>query len=153
MIFPGIGWLFFIITLYKIAQICNQREEFGDGFYYAWSRYYPESATIYNEAELERENEASYSAADGDSKNRYWVSKLHPNSELLFKRDECTYNNKFIPEILTNEDEMEIEKKPFLCNSGCNRCDIKTYGSIFESWNTPRGLFTTSTMAKEMRLS
>jgi hypothetical protein len=154
MFFPGIGWLGFMITLYKIANFCcNQKEAFGDGFYYAWSRYYPESATIYNEAELERINDASYSAAEGDIKDIDWLSKLYPNSELLFKRDNCTYNNQIIPEILTPEDELEIEQKPFISEDGCDRIDIKTYGSIFESLNTPRGLLTSSLLAKEMRIA
>jgi hypothetical protein len=154
MIFPGIGWLFFMITLYKIADFCcKQKEAFEQDLYYGWGRYYPESATIYNEAELERINDASYSAAEGDVEDIDWLSKLYPNNELLFKRDNCTYNNQIIPAIMTPEDEMEIEQKPFISNNGCNRIDIKTYGSIFEDLNTPRGLLTSSLLAKEMRIA
>ena len=37
MIFPGIGWLTFMITLYKIADMCcKQKEMFEPEVYYGW---------------------------------------------------------------------------------------------------------------------
>jgi hypothetical protein len=136
MIFPGIGWLAFMITLYKIADMCcKQKEMFEQELYYGWGRYYPESATIYNEAELERENDgtsAAYSSAERDVEDKYWLSKLYPIRKLF-------------------KNELEIEPQPFIYNE-C-RGDIETYGSIFESLNTPRPLFTTSTLAKEMKVA
>lgn len=63
--FPGIGWLAFIVTLWRVAGYCCSKENFGDGFNYGWARYYPDTTTYYNEPLLDK-TACSYNGAKGD---------------------------------------------------------------------------------------
>ena len=163
--FPGIGWLAFIVTLWRVADLCcNKRENFGDGLHYGWGRYYPDSATFFNQAQIEREQDgtrAAYSSAVGDTEDSYWLAQLADyenknvhrsiysmrNKNLVFEKDGCGYGNYIIPKI---KDMTVAGCGEYLCNSGCNKCSIQKYGNIFELLNTPRPLYTTSLLAKEM---
>ena len=128
-IFPGIGWISFIITLYKIADLCcYQKEMFETDVYYGSGKYNHAYSTIYNEAILERINDGTRSGTSSskcDIEDNEWLSKLCPNDN----------------------------KKPFLCDDGCNKCNVIKYGKNFEILNKPRGIYSTSLLAKEMRLS
>ena len=115
-IFPGIGWLAFIVTLWRVADICCTKENFGDGLKYGWGRYYPDKVTFFNQAHLEREQDgtrAAYSSAVGDNEDSYWLSQLsdyeNKNShrpihsirrkKFVFEKDGCGYGKWIIPEI------------------------------------------------------
>jgi hypothetical protein len=105
ILFPGIGWLAFFITIYK-----KKIEYLTDYTYCTDYKYFTKNATIYNEALLERiDNTTSgYSSAQGDVQDKYYF------------------------QIPTN---------------------LKKNKEIFEILNTPRGLYTTSLLAKEMQIS
>lgn len=164
-VFPGIGWLAFVITLWRVAEMCcTKNERFGDGLNYGWGRYYPDSATYFNEAEIERDPDgtrAAYSSAVGDTEDRYWLSKLAKyenriadklyderwNAKLVYEKDGCGNGEWIIPKQRVN---INTGCEDYLCNGGCNKCSIKEYGNIFEMMNTPRPLYTTSLLSKEM---
>jgi hypothetical protein len=130
LIIPGIGWLAFVLTLWRVAEMCcTKNERFGDSLNYGWLEYYQDSAKYFNEAEIERDPDgtrAAYSSAVGDTEDLYWLSKLSKNNKL--------YNDH-------------------MCDGRCDRCYIKNYGNIFEMMNTPRPLYTTSLLSKEMKSS
>jgi hypothetical protein len=164
-VFPGIGWLAFVITLWRVAEMCcTKNEEFGDGLNYSFNRYYQDNSTYFNEAEIERNldgTRAAYSSAVGDTEDIYWLSKLAKyknqianksynkkwNEKLVYVKDGCGCNNYIIPQIKENS---ITECGDYLCDSGCNKCSIKEYGNIFEMMNTPRPLYTTSLLSKEI---
>jgi len=162
--FPGLGWLTFIVTLWRIANFCCNRENFGDGLNYGWGRYYPDSATFFNQPQIEREQDgtrAAYSSAVGDNKDSYWISKLAEyenriahkpihsvrRKKFSYEKDGCGYGNWIIPNI---KDTSVLGCKNYLCDGSCTKCSIQQYGHIFEMLNTPRPLYTTSLLAKEM---
>jgi hypothetical protein len=160
-LFPGIGWSAFVITLWRVAEICcTKNERFGDGLNYSFGRYYPDSSIYFNEAEIERDldgTRAAYSSAVGDTEDIYWLSKLAKyenkiadkkwNEKLVYTKDGFWYNNYIIPKI---KDKSVTERGDYLCDIGCNKCSIKEYGDIFEMMNTPRPLYTTSLLSKEI---
>ncbi len=165
ILFPGIGFLAFIITLGKVADMCcNKVEGFGDGLLYSWGRYYPDSATFFNQGHLQRDQDgtrAAYSSALGDVKDNYWLSKLAEyenkiahlpihairRKKFVYEKDGCGYGKWIIPKL---KDVSVVSRQGFLCNEGCNRCSIQQYGNFFEDFNRPRPLYTTSTLAKEI---
>lgn len=166
-IFPGIGWLAFIITLWRVADLCCNKENFGDGLHYGWGRYYPDCATFFNQAHLEREQDgtrAAYSSAVGDNEDSYWLSQLSDyenknahrtihvmcRKKLVFEKNGCGYGKWIIPEI---KDKSIAACGYYLCDGGCDKCKIQKYGNIFEMLNEPRPLYTTSLLAKEMNSS
>ena len=131
-IFPGIGFLAFIVTLWRVAEMCcSKNERFSDFLNYRWLGYCPDSEKYFNEAEIERDPDgtrAAYSSAVGDTEDLYWLSKLSKNN---------------ISSNLYND---------HICDGSCNKC-LKEYGNIFEMMNTPRPLYTTSLLSKELRSS
>lgn len=76
-IFPGIGWLAFTITLWRVADMCCNKENFSNISYNKIGPYYPycpNTETIFNHAYLERQKdgtEAGYSSAVGDTYKPY----------------------------------------------------------------------------------
>jgi len=166
--FPGVGWIAFIITLWRVADFCcGQQEGFGDGLNYGWGRYYPDSATFFNQAHIEREQDgtrSAYSSAVGDVADSYWLAQLADyenriahrpiqamrHKVLVYEKDGCGYGKWIIPKL---KDETVSGCGDYLCNGGCNKCTIQQYGNIFESLNTPRPLYTTSLLAKEMDIA
>lgn len=169
ILFPGIGFLAFIITLWRVVDMCcNKIERFGDGLLYGWGRYYPDSATFFNQGHIQRDQDgtrsaysSAYSSALGDVKDNYWLSKLAEyenkivhlpihairRKNFVYEKDGCGYGNWIIPKL---RDMSVISKKDFLCNGGCNPCSIQQYGNFFEDFNKPRPLYTTSTLANDM---
>lgn len=172
ILFPGIGFLAFVITLWRVADMCCRKvegfgdviEEFGDGLLYGWGRYYPDSATFFNQGHLQRDQDgtrAAYSSAVGDVKDRYWLAKLAEyenkivhlpihamrRKEFVYEKDGCGYGKYIIPKL---KDVSVVSRQDFLCNEGCDRCSIQQYGNFFEAFNRPRPLYTTSTLAKEV---
>ena len=162
--FIGVGWLAFIITLYRVANMCCNKEDFGNGLLYGGGRYYPDSATFFNQGHLERncdETRAGYSSAVGDVKDKYLLKKLAEcenkivhepfqdiyQKKLVYEKDGCGYGNWIIPEI---KDVSPTKCTDYLCNGGCNKCTIQQYGNIFEMLNKPRPLYSTSLLASEM---
>ena len=96
--FPGLGYLAFGVTLYRVSEMCC-KENFGDGLNYGWGslsapglgggslsapgqgggRYYPDDATFFNQGHIRRDQDgtkASYSSAVGDSKDVLNMAKL-----------------------------------------------------------------------------
>ena len=110
IIFPGVGWFTFIITLFIVVRIhCNEN--------FKLNQYYPDRI-IFDEAELERDldgTRAAYSSAVGDTEDIYWIPKIAKYKNLIL-----------------------------------NKNDIKEYGNIFDMINTPRPLYTTSLLSKEI---
>lgn len=164
-VFPGIGWMAFIVTLWRVAEMCcSQKEGFGDGLHYGWGRYYPDSATFFNQAIIEREQDgtrAAYSSAVGDNKDAYWIAQLADyenriahqpvramrRKKMVFEKDGCGNGQWIIPKI---KDKAVTGCMDYLCDGGCRKCSIQKYGNLFETLNTPRPLYTTSLLAKEM---
>lgn len=179
MMMPTLGVFAFIITLYRVAQLCCDekdggavKESFGDGLRYGWGLYYPDHATQFDQGLLEREQDgsrAAYSAALGDVTDRYWMTKLadyenthvyRPAAGLRRKiismpKDSCNYgfNNWLTPQVL---DAVYMKGPPNpggACEFGCDPCSVAFAGSVFHQMHKPRPLYTTSTLAKEMDLS
>jgi len=164
-LFPGIGFLAFIITLGKVADMCCRKGEgFGDGLLYGRGRYYPDRATFFNQGHLQRDHDgtrAAYSSALGDVKDSRWLSKLAEyenkivhlpihaarRKEFVYEKDGCGYGKYIIPKL---KDVSVAGRQDFLCNRGCDRCSIQQYGNFFEAFNRPRPLYTTSTLANEV---
>lgn len=145
----------------------NIKEGFGDGLHYGWGRYYPDSATFFNQGHIQRDQDgtrAAYSSAVGDVKDNYWLSKLAEyenkivhlpihairRKKFVYEKDGCPWGEWIIPKL---KDQSVISKRDYLCNGGCDRCSIQEYGNLFESYNRPRPLYTTSLLAKEMNSS
>lgn len=163
--FPGIGYMAFVVTLYRVAQMCcKPSENFGDGLKYGWGRYYPDHAKFFNQGHIERDQDmtrAAYSSAVGDTEDAYRIAKLAEfenrishtpihamrRKVLVYEKDGCGYGKWIIPE---TRDNSVLGQQYHLCNNGCDKCAIKKYGSIFESLSRPRPLYTTSTLAKEV---
>ena len=81
-IFPGIGWLSFIVTLWRITNPCYNNENFRNELHDGLGRYCPDYKTFFNEAHLEREQDgtrAAYSSAVGDNEDIYWLAN-HPKN-------------------------------------------------------------------------
>lgn len=168
MMFPGLGIWALTITLYRVSQLCcgSTRENFGDGLPFAWGTYKSDDATMYDQGELEREQDgsrAAYSAALGDEEDRFRMTMLadlenttyrHPIHRLrqavaIFPKDGCGWDEWIVPKI--REAKYYPGKRKLHGSCGCEPCDLSVYGSLFESRVKPRPLYTTSLIAKQMK--
>jgi hypothetical protein len=131
-------------------------ENFGDGLLYGWGRYNPDYNTVYNQGCLERRTDsttAGYSSAKNDNKDFEWIRELPGCNKkvVLFPKSSCGSGDWIIPKIVDSCKLYRPDKfKSYLCPDSCDKCEIEKVGSILEDRLKPRGLFTTSLLAKEL---
>lgn len=123
-IFPGLGFFALLILLYRVAEKCCNKENFGDGLLFGWGQYEPDKNTVYDQGYLDRTTCSAFSSSDGDQNDPYF----------LFPMDS---ENWIIPKIVN---QVDIPKK----------CSLKYVGSVFQESIKPRGLYTTSLLAKQL---
>lgn len=168
--FPGVGFFGLLILLYRVAEkCCGTLENFGDGLLYGWGRYHPDYKTVYDQGCLERTQDgtrAAYSSALGDNEDRRWMAKLadFENSNVhndigrvqkkvvLFPKADCDQGNWIIPKIV-DTCKIYTPTKNYVghpCPVGCGPCSLAFAGSVLQDRVRPRGLVTTSLLAKQV---
>ena len=152
-VFPGLGIWALTITLYRVSQLCcgPTKEMFGDGIPFAWGSYEPDNATLFDQGELERNNGASHSSALHDNENGHRSIRRLRNMVAVFPKDGCGWDNWIIPKI--REVKYYHGKKRYDGYCGCESCKLSVYGSLFQTMVSPRPLYTTSLIAKQMKES
>lgn len=166
--FPGVGYFALIVLLYRVAELCCQGTEgFGDGLLYGWGRYNPSYNTVFDQGCLERRQDgtrSAYSSAMGDNTDFEWMAKLadfentnvhQPVDQLrskvvIFPKDGCSFGNWVIPKIVDTCKIYRPNKHAGNCPVGCNKCSLEFAGSVLQDRIRPRGLYTTSLLAKEV---
>lgn len=173
-LFPGIGFFSLLVILYRVAQMCcqkdNLKENFGDGMLYGWGQYYPDYDTQYDQGCLERNRQniqAGYASALGDNKDLDWMNAIqlsdyenkkyyndiNDNPYFLFPKE--NNDNWVIPKIKNgctlNKCQMYVPNRYFAKNPCSMEGNLAYAGSILRDRVTPRGLVSTSLLAKELR--
>lgn len=165
--FPGFGYFALIVILYRVAEMCCQNTEgFGDGLLYGWGRYHPNYDTVFDQGCLERRQDgtrAAYSSALGDNTDFEWMAKLadYENTNVhrpldqvkskmvIFPKDGCSFGNWVIPKIVDTCKVYRPKNYAGGCPVGCSKCSLKFAGSVLQDRIRPRGIYTTSLLAKE----
>ena len=139
-------FIFYVEYNYCTKKI--SKENFKDSLDYIWGKYELDD-NILNKDDEDRVN---YSIARGnnnintikksDLENTtiYLTAKKMFNKNMVFTKDSCGYGNWILPKIVDKDNPLY--KNTYLCNNGCSRCDITTYGTYTDK--TPRPLYTTS---------
>ena len=168
-------FILFMLILISLSSVTN--EEFGDGLLYGWGRYYPDNATFFNQALIQRDQDgtrAAYSSSLGDDKDAYRMMELSDLSnrishlpiwaakrKLMVSCDGCNGddyggnngnndNNGNNGNNCSNKNNITGKMKD-QCVAPC-KFDLQKYGSIFEELNRPKPLYTTSLLANELSL-
>lgn len=166
--FPGIGYFALIVLLYRVAEMCcSTAENFGDGLLYGWGKYRPSYDTVYDQGCLECRQDgtrAAYSSALGDNTDFRWMAKLADfenttvrkpmeqvrSKVVLFPKDGCDFGDWVIPKIVDTCKIHRPNEHSQPCPVGCGKCSLAFAGSVLQDRVRPRGLFTTSLLAREV---
>ena len=146
MLFIKTFGVFLLVLVFFIIYFTN-KEQFIN---YSWGKYYLDDNILHKDDE----NRKNYSIAQGihninsiqmadlENTTTYLTSKKMFNKNMIFTKDSCGYGNWILPKIVDKDNP--VYKNTFLCNNGCSRCDITTYGTYTDT--TPRPLYTTSSI-------
>lgn len=155
-IFPGVGWMALIVTLYRVASLCCQKEHFGDGLPYGWGTFQRDDQTYLDQGLLQRETDQTrtgFSSAVGDQEDQGWlasyttVANQHlPYLDFIWKKKECNEPTFLQPEMK----EAMIHYPPQQLSENSQLTLSKT---LYDAQTAPRPLYTTSLLSDQLKTS